>query len=893
MAYPKRSEMQVPLLQTLIDLGGEARPTEVYDPMAAMFPAMTSAERNEPRQNGEPQWENDVRFTRQDLVRLGEIDGSIQGLWRITDKGRARLEAGAGGSMPPESSHPVYTAAAHFVAAGLREGNSLFVPDARVWNSQNFDDLHRRFVLQPDESDRDFITKLREQLQGAPDYTIQLAAELLYVHLLVPCVLKGAAKRKLLGTVLSWASGSVSLPPDLDRALDRCLITDMTFNLQRPFFLAFLVEFGLAWWRTEPQARETALANPWKFKEFVTALPAVKAVGQREALLHLVYPDTFESISSRKHKERIAKVFADRIPDDAPSDVDRRLAMLRPALEEEFGDGFNYYSQKLRPLWAKNAGERGQHWRVFIEWIAKIARSPSVGREQREPSLRTAALVDAAKDALDGENWLEVLRSAFRAPENDLTSESTHERFLQWCEANAEPARRALKGLWSSDADAGDRLNELAAHVPRKVLPRVSEQAQIGSFLLMAGGAEHYPVVRSAPMKRAFLLAGHSHFPKGGDVREYYEHALGFFDRVVDAAREAGVDMRDRLDAQSAIWALTKWEEPPAEWGESDKAAFLDFRGDEADEPDDPPPPEEPEEAEIDGLASEVFIAAEDLTEMLELLREKGQAIFYGPPGTGKTFVAQRLAEHMAGSVDRVRVVQFHAAYSYEDFVEGFRPSAGDGFALQPGPFRQLVSEALANPKKPFVMLIDEINRANIAKVFGELYFLLEYRNASVAPMYRPTENLRIPPNLFFIGTMNTADRSIALLDAAIRRRFYFFPFFPDRKPVEGLLRRWLDRPEGQPGFVWVADMVDEVNRRVREQAGGRHLAIGPSHFMKPRLTESKVERIWRHAIIPHLEELFFGEEERLLEFSFEKVRTSVRAAREREASGDDQTQRA
>lgn len=892
MSFPKRVEMQLPLLQTLLALGGEARPSDVYEPMAAMFPAMTAVERNEPRENGEPQWENAVRFTRQDLVKLDEIDGSIHGVWRVTEKGRARVEAGAGGGEP-EIGHPVYTAAARFSAAGLREGSSMFVPDARIWNTDTFDDLHRRFVLQPDESDRDFITKLREQLQGAPDDTIQLAAELLYVHLLVPCVLKGAAKRKLLGAVLSWGSKSVPLPPDLDRALDRCLITDMTFNLQRPFFLAFLVEFGLAWWRAEPQAREEAMADPWQFKEFVTALPAVKAIGQREALLHLVHPDTFESISSRKHKERIAKVFSDRIPNDAPSDVDRRLFMLRPMLQREFGAGFNYYSPKIRPLWAKNTDDRRRRWESFIDWIGKIVRTPSVGREQREPSLRIAAVIEAAKDALDREDWVESLRSAFRAPQNDLTSESTHERFLQWCAANAEQARNTLKGLWSPEGGASDRLGEFAAHVPRKILPRVSEQAQIGSFLLMAGGAEQCPVVRSAPLKQAFLLAGHPHFPKGGDVREYYDHAIGFFDRVVDAAREAGVDMRDRLDAQSAIWALTKWEQPPAEWSESDKAAFLDFRGDEADEDDDPPPPDEPEEAEIDGLASEVFIAAEDLTEMLELLREKGQVIFYGPPGTGKTFVAQRLAEYMAGSVDRVRVVQFHAAYSYEDFVEGFRPSAEGGFTLQPGPLRQFASEALANPAKPFVMLIDEINRANIAKVFGELYFLLEYRNASVAPMYRPTEKLRIPPNLFFIGTMNTADRSIALLDAAIRRRFYFFPFFPDRKPVEGLLRRWLDRPEGQPAFVWVADMLDEVNRRVREQAGGRHLAIGPSHFMKPRLTESKVERIWRHAIIPHLEELFFGEEERLLEFSFEKVRTSVRAAGEREISGDDQTQRA
>ena len=177
--------------------------------------------------------------------------------------------------------------------------------------------------------------------------------------------------------------------------------------------------------------------------------------------------------------------------------------------------------------------------------------------------------------------------------------------------------------------------------------------------------------------------------------------------------------------------------------------------------------------------------------------------------------------------------MQFHPSTSYEDFFEGYRPEEGPNgqivYRLTPGPLARMAELAVQHPQRRKVMVIDEINRANLPKALGELLFLLEYRDESISTLYRPDGEFELPKSLWFIGTMNTADRSIALVDAALRRRFHFVPFFPDRGATEGLLDRWLER-EDQPS--WVGDLVGKVNDELTE-ALGADLQLGASHFMK------------------------------------------------------------
>jgi len=301
-----------------------------------------------------------------------------------------------------------------------------------------------------------------------------------------------------------------------------------------------------------------------------------------------------------------------------------------------------------------------------------------------------------------------------------------------------------------------------------------------------------------------------------------------------------------------------------------------------------PPPPPEPLLPDVtDEVADALFLPKAWLQEqIIELLREKRQLIFFGPPGTGKTYVAQAIAEHVTSTGGEVELIQFHPSYSYEDFFEGFRPApsedgAGVLYELTPGPLRRIARAASEDPQRPYVLIIDEINRGNVPKIFGELLFLLEYRDAKVPLQYSPETQFGLPRNLFVIGTMNTADRSIALVDAALRRRFYFVPFMPREAPISAVLAEWLEANEhdSEP-----AELLAALNDRIAND----EIAIGPSYFITRDGSYPNLARVWRHAILPLLEEHYYGTGRDIdQEFGLEALRKSLAAPGDVAASGD------
>ena len=221
--------------------------------------------------------------------------------------------------------------------------------------------------------------------------------------------------------------------------------------------------------------------------------------------------------------------------------------------------------------------------------------------------------------------------------------------------------------------------------------------------------------------------------------------------------------------------------------------------------------------------------------------------------------------------------------------MQGYRPkTTGDGqvgYVLRDGPLRRVAEDAVKEPNARHFLIIDEINRGNLASVFGELYFLLEYRVESIQLQYSDT-SFSLPSNLYIIGTMNTADRSIALVDLALRRRFYFVEFHADNDPIKSVLRKWLSKNVPEE-MQWVADVVDRANELLRDD---RHAAIGPSYFMKDGLNDEKVELIWKHSVLPYIEERLFGQGDRLTQFNLNALRREVERGSEDQAGSDDES---
>lgn len=539
--------------------------------------------------------------------------------------------------------------------------DSLFTPERPIWTLEQLQEFHKHFVERLQIGEGTFLGKFRVQLERADDDTLQLAAELLYVQQFFTSLTGPEKKLENVRAVLEWRRGdAVDVPAWAVSGLKDGLAGDQSFNQHRPFHVAWLTQYLIHWHGLAVAHRQELLQAPWRFALDAYTVELAEGAHQpmREAWLYLVFPDSFENISSRKDKRAIREAFKQHLPQGPSGNIDADLLAIRKTIEPEHGEGCHFYRSPLIELWRTKKG----------------------GTRPPQP------------------------------PPN-----------------------------------------------PPPLQPREGPSAS--------------PDIDS---------------------------------------------LRSRL-------------------GE---------------------------------LAEELYLKPVDsLFGWAELLHDSRQMIFQGPPGTGKTFIARKLAEEFAGGRERVELVQFHPSYAYEDFVEGYRPTSSQGFHLAPGPLKRLAARAAKQPDARFVLLIDEINRGNLAKVFGELYYLLEYRDEAITLQYSQ-EPFRLPRNVYIVGTMNTADRSIALLDMALRRRFRFVDLRPDQPPVKGLLRRFLS--ERAPVMSFLADMLDEVNRNLDP-----HAAIGPSHFLDAGdLDEDKARSIWRHSILPALSDRFFDSPDDMANCSYDKIRS-------------------
>lgn len=270
------------------------------------------------------------------------------------------------------------------------------------------------------------------------------------------------------------------------------------------------------------------------------------------------------------------------------------------------------------------------------------------------------------------------------------------------------------------------------------------------------------------------------------------------------------------------------------------------------------------ENAEIytkEDFLNEVYISAEQYEELREQLLRKKNIILQGAPGVGKTYSAKRLAWSIMGNKNEnhIKLIQFHQSYGYEDFMMGYRP-CDHGFTLKTGPFYNFCKQAAANPAENYFFIIDEINRGNLSKIFGELFMLMENdkRGEKLTLLYTD-EEFSIPKNLHIIGMMNTADRSLAMLDYALRRRFAFFelePAFQSKgfKSYQTTIQN--------SKFDKLIATIEHLNQEISENDSlGRGFRIGHSYFCSDEpFSESWLQSIINYEIIPLLEEYWFDE---------------------------------
>ncbi|KGM14428.1 McrB family protein [Cellulomonas bogoriensis] len=794
--------------------------------------------------------------------------------------------------MPYPSAQPAYAAAALWRDRCLRDDLSLF-SEERGSTLEQAQELVRDFVDQPDVGSGTFHGKLAVQLANSSPGAVQLAAELLYVHLLIARsdAVGGSAKRKIVTQVLDMAPGTTPVPDDLARALDGGLVRPGTaFGTYRWKLFAFLIEVVVAVKSLPATERAAVLDDAEAFSALLGTLDLSSgAATQRNALEHLLFPDVFCPVTSTDGRADVLQTWGHLAgPEGLPESV--RLGNVYRSLARESGEPDTFVNLRRAPyLWQWSAMTRA--WKTTDAWLWWFAERVDLDAVERSYKVETATRLNEVQRLASQEDpeWFTELKRTVRA--TNLVDYRAYGHLFQWVESDPAAARSALLELWRDPSlTALDRFREA---LPEGVLQEEGARLSVSSFLHMAHDIAALPPWRATYVEKFTKLVGSRRPQTNAPDSEIYDDFLSLLDLVLDLARRHGATLRDRLDAQGLVWtvmsqdpaalspdvarALTEWRATGATLPPGDGAAAVEES--QPDEASTGTPTALENDRSLSDLADQLHLDTGFLEVVVDLLTDRKQVIFTGTPGTGKTFVAQAVATFLAGSADRVRLVQFHPSYGYEDFVEGFRPVAEGGFVLREGPLRQLADRAAADPGHTYVLVIDELNRANVARVFGELYFLLEYRGAAVDLMYSD-EPFRLPANVHIIGTMNSADRSIALLDSALRRRFSFVEFDATQLPVSGVLPSYLDR--SVPHMRWVADVVAAANTIVDDPLA----AIGPSHFLRADLNEAMVARIWRHDVLPTLQEHLPARADVLDQLDLATLRTATGAGVD--GDGDD-----
>ena len=775
-----------------------------------------------------------------------------------------------------------------------------------VWSDANLAALNEFFVQNLDYGEGNFMSKLHSQLAPAPPDAKRLAAEMLWFMLLSPSNIGPDNKRQTVFNVWDWSSTErPAIEPWLtDDVLQGVGSGGTAYNTHRWRELVFFIEFMRAFRSLDEPQRARVLQDGWLLAEWMQEVPEADTRQLRHMILFLLFPDNFDRIFGRSDRRRLLLAFTDlskrQIAKMSALDVSKEIQRVRRRHEEQHQTTeLDFYEPPLVDKWKREKNDETTppappHESAFRKATASI-----------RPEHVMQALAEIDRDSYPANarsSTYDLIYDDRRYPPKYVLSVAARH-------ANGEELpREYFSG--GKDSQAFKVLKELGFHIEakrflEKLVQDFVAQADESSTLVVADYPKEYRglKVNVSFGKGTFArvpwisFTGHGQSTSEGicPVLLYYRTtgtlvvAYGTSESTHSESRWQGIEDAPTVESHLE----EKFGAHPERYGTSlvhqafDATDELDLEGVEKaldavigrfhrqfkntvepaqSEPSIPP-------YDIAEALAELFIEEENLEEMLSLLRLKKNLILQGPPGVGKTFVSKRLAFALMGEKDddKVGMVQFHQNYAYEDFIQGYRPS-GTGFRLKNGIFYEFCEKARNDPGGTYVFIIDEINRGNLSKVFGELMLLIEAdkRGPDWAIPLTYSEDVEdrfyIPENVYLIGLMNTADRSLAMVDYALRRRFAFADVPPGFDTEE--FRDFLTNRGADPAFV--EDLISRFDQLNAKIAGdktnlGPGYQVGHSYFCSiPEGTNPDWKwyaQIIKTEIAPLLREYYFDDE--------------------------------
>ena len=734
--------------------------------------------------------------------------------------------------MPrPSSDHPVLRAAARWRERCLRNDGSVFT-EKSLWTTENVGHLVRFYAENLDEGEGSFLEKLGQQLSSAPGSAKQLAAEMLWLMYLplIRRAMHPGTRRRQIRTVWEWSSEPLPKAPlELEEAPNEGLLhPGPAYNTLRWREFLFLIRAMEAWKGLAEPEREARLSDPWLFAEWLLGLDDTQNRQLRHILCYLLFPEHFEPVATNYHKRMIVKAFRTKYGLDPEQvdyldrlEMDRQIGWVREQLVEE-GDhqDLSLYDEPLRSIW-QPPDDGGSGGREDAEWYT-----------QRFGETRVWVL-SAGQNA----GWWDDFRrmNVIAIGWDDLgdlrelpTRESIHE-MLRDVYGRPNPTNDSL-ACWQFgyEMQPGDHV------IVKKGRSALLGYGRITSEYEFHVARPEFKHIRRVQWDRTGtwpLPSDRRLAPKTLTDSSKYHNWLQFAIGLI----EANGNDRNGLDPSTV---------------EDDEPYTL-------------------EEA-LDGL----FLDRARFHEIMDTFERKMNIVLEGPPGVGKTFIAKRLAYRLIGYKvpERVRMIQFHQSYAYEDFIQGYRPHEDGGFELRNGVFYTFCREAAQDPDKRYVFIIDEVNRGNLTKIFGEIMMLIEpdkRESGYAVPLtYSPDdEPFYVPENIFLIGMMNTADRSLAMVDYALRRRFAFIRLDPAFGTDQ--FSDYLNETGVEEDLVnRIVDRLSTLNAAIRDERKnlGPGFEIGHSFFC-PREADEQLDDSWYEAVVrreiePLLREYWFDRPE-------------------------------